>query len=70
MKETMYDQLGQMNYKLKMEKRTLRNKINECNAKIEIIEQVMFDIESILTDKGEHIFEHYEEATDEKDNIN
>ena len=67
MKETMYNQLAQINDKLKFEKQKLRDEINACNSKIEIIENVLFDIESILTDKGKHIYDHYEELTNEEE---
>ncbi|MCR5835986.1 MAG: hypothetical protein K6G88_05745 [Lachnospiraceae bacterium] len=68
MKDTMYNQLVQLNDKLKLKKQILKCKIDECNGEIEIIEQVMVHIENILTDEGKHSCEHYEEATNEKEN--
>ena len=44
------------------EKRKLMQERNEINAKLEVIEGILIDLNDILCKHGNHIYEHFEES--------
>ena len=68
LKETvdgMYYKVTQEYLRLNGEKRGLMRERDNINAKLEIIENILLDLNDILCKHGKHIYEHFEENEDE-----
>ena len=57
----MYYKITQEYNVLNREKRELMLERNKINAKIEMIETILTDLNDILCKHGNHIYEHFEE---------
>jgi hypothetical protein len=58
----MYYKVTQEYLQLNKEKRDLMRKRDCINAKLEIIEAILIDLNDILCKHGNHIYEHFEES--------
>ena len=57
----MYCKVTQEYLQLIKEKRELMHKRDNINAKLEMIEEFLTDLNDILCKHGNHIYEHFEE---------
>ena len=61
-KDGMYYKLAQEYLELKGKKIKLMRERDSINTKIEIIEDIMIALDSILCKHGNHIYEHFKEG--------
>lgn len=57
----MYYKVTQEYFSLNREKRELMRERDNINAKLEMIENILVDLNVILCKHGSHIYEHFEE---------
>lgn len=57
----MYYKVTQNYLHLNSEKRNLIQERNKIDAKLEVIEEILTDLNDILCKHGNHIYEHFEE---------
>lgn len=57
----MYFKIAQEYNLLNREKRELMRKRDNINARIEMIDAILTDLDDILSKHGIHIYEHFEE---------
>lgn len=60
----MYYKVTQEYLHLNAQKRSLMQERNEIDARLEVIEGVLIDLNDILCKHGNHIYEHFEESED------
>lgn len=58
----IYYKVTQEYLELKRKKRVLTRERNIINAKLEIIEDTLIDLDDILCKHGNHIYEHFKEG--------
>ena len=58
----MYYKVTQEYLNLDAEKRKLMRERDNINAKLEMIEAILIDLNDILCKHGNHIYEHFEES--------
>jgi len=63
--DSMYYKVTQEYLHLNGEKRKLRQERNEINAKLEVIEGILIDLDDILCKHGDHVYEHFEESEEQ-----
>lgn len=63
-----YHNVTQEYLHFKEEKRKLMQEQDRINAKLDVIEQILIDLNDILCKHGNHIYEHFEES-EEKDDL-
>lgn len=61
-KDGIYYKVTEEYSELKRKKRELTKERNIINAKLEIIEDMLIDLDSILCKHGNHIYEHFREG--------
>lgn len=61
-KDGVYYKLIEEYFELKKKKRELTRERNNINAKLEIIEDILIDLDDILCKHGNHIYEHFKEG--------
>ena len=61
-KDRMYYKVTQEYLHLKAQKRQLTQERDKINAKLEVIEDVLIDLNDILCKHGNHIYEHFVEV--------
>ena len=67
----MYYKVTQEYLHLNAQKRQLTQERDKINAKLEVIEDVLIDLNDILCKHGNHIYEHFDEREpQESDNCN
>ena len=63
-KTDLYDQIAGIYVSCKAEREKLRREIEKAQAKIDTLENMMCDLDLILTKHGKHYCEHYEKRED------
>lgn len=58
----MYYKVTQEYYILNRKKRELMYERDNINAKLEMVENILVDLNDILCKHGNHIYEHFEES--------
>lgn len=61
-KDGIYYKVTQEYSELKRKKRELTKERNIINAKLEIIEDILIDLDDILCKHGNHVYEHFREG--------
>ena len=57
---SVYEDLETLYFKIKAKKELYAKEIAIDNAKIEVLDSTLTDIECILSENGKHIYEHFE----------
>jgi hypothetical protein len=61
----MYYKVTQEYLHFNVEKRKLLQERDEINAKLEVIEDILIDLNDILCKHGKHVYEHFEESEEQ-----
>lgn len=64
--DRMYYKVTQEYLNLNREKRELMCERDNINAKLEMMEAILIDLNDILCKHGNHIYEHFEESEDKE----
>lgn len=65
----MYQKVAQEYIHLNTEKRELMRERDNINAKLEMIEGILIDLNDILCKHGNHIYEHFEKNEPQESEI-
>lgn len=64
----LYYKVTQIYLRCKSEERKLRRERDKIDAKLELLEDLMINLNDMLCKHGDHIYEHFEESEGANDN--